>query len=71
MGDWKRWTGRQIRASCLETFEWQSEFFEHFMRSSESHSQKWEYVRRNPVRAGLVRSPEEWLYQGEMSDLTW
>ena len=29
-------------------------FFDHLIRHSESYSEKWEYVRQNPVRAGLV-----------------
>jgi len=45
---------------------WQRGFFDHVLRSCESYSQKWEYVRQNPVRAGLASSPEEWLYQGEI-----
>jgi putative transposase len=39
------------------------------MRSSESYSQKWEYVRNNPVRAGLVAEPEAWPFQGEIAEL--
>ena len=35
-------------------------------RSDESYSQKWNYVRENPVRAGLVKSVEDWPYQGEI-----
>jgi hypothetical protein len=30
-----------------------------------------EYVRANPVRAGLVTQPEEWLYQGVLNELIW
>ena len=45
---------------------WQPGFFDHLLRSSESYGQKWNYVRENPVRAGLVAKPEEWLYQGEV-----
>jgi REP element-mobilizing transposase RayT len=41
-------------------------FFDHLLRSNESYSQKWTYVRENPVRAGLVKSAEEWPYQGEI-----
>jgi len=33
-------------------------------------SKKWLYVRENPVRAGLVRSAEDWPYAGELNDLT-
>ena len=32
----------------------QEGFFDHLLRSYESYAQKWEYVRENPVRAGLV-----------------
>lgn len=44
---------------------WQKGFFDHVIRSAESYEEKWHYVRLNPVRAGLVRSAEEWPYQGE------
>jgi putative transposase len=43
---------------------WQEGFFDHVLRSAESYSEKWEYVRMNPVRAGLCRKPEDWPYQG-------
>lgn len=44
---------------------WQPGFFDHVMRSSESYSEKWNYVRMNPVRAGLVSNSNDWKYQGE------
>ena len=45
---------------------WQPGFFDHMLRNDESYSQKWEYVRENPVRAGLVVRADEWPYQGEL-----
>jgi len=45
---------------------WEEGFFDHVLRSDESYSQKWNYVRENPVRAGLVKSAAEWPYQGEI-----
>ncbi len=45
---------------------WQEGFFDHVLRSSESYSEKWEYVRLNPVRAGLCEKPEDWTYQDEI-----
>ena len=45
---------------------WQEGFFDHLVRSSESYSQKWDYVRMNPVRAGLVTNADDWPYQGEI-----
>ena len=43
---------------------WEEESFDHVLRSDESLKQKCEYIRQNPVRAKLVRSPEEyrWLW---------
>ena len=45
---------------------WQPGFFDRALRNDESYSQKWEYVRANPVRAGLVARADEWPYQGEL-----
>ena len=36
------------------------------LRSDESYADKWNYVRENPVRAGLFRDASEWPYQGEI-----
>jgi REP element-mobilizing transposase RayT len=44
---------------------WQPGFFDHILRNDESYSEKCEYVRENPVRAGLVQQAEDWPYQGE------
>jgi REP element-mobilizing transposase RayT len=45
---------------------WQQGFFDHLIRHSESYAEKSEYVRQNPVRAGLVANPDEWPWQGEI-----
>ena len=45
---------------------WQEGFFDHMLRSDESMSQKWEYIRENPVRAGFATCTGDWLYQGEI-----
>jgi putative transposase len=44
---------------------WQPGFFDHILRNDESYTQKWKYVRENPVRAGLVPRADDWPYQGE------
>jgi hypothetical protein len=41
----------------------------HILRSNESYSQKWNYLRDNPVRAGLICSADEWKYAGEIETL--
>jgi putative transposase len=45
---------------------WQPGFFDHVLRNDESYAQKWEYIRDNPVRAGLVAEWHQWPYQGEI-----
>lgn len=57
--------GKAIAKQGHEPEFWQRGFFDHLLRSEESCAKKWEYVRQNPVRAGLVKVPKEWLYQGE------
>jgi REP element-mobilizing transposase RayT len=43
---------------------WEEESFDHVLRSDESLEEKCEYIRQNPVKAGLVRRPEDypWLW---------
>jgi REP element-mobilizing transposase RayT len=43
---------------------WQEESFDHVPRSQESFEDKVEYIRQNPVRRGLVKTPEDypWLW---------
>jgi REP element-mobilizing transposase RayT len=43
---------------------WQEESFDHVLRSVESFEEKLEYIRQNPVRAGLVKRAEDyrWLW---------
>jgi REP element-mobilizing transposase RayT len=50
---------------------WQRGFFDHVLRSGESYSEKWEYVRMNPVRAGLCARSEDWPWQGELVPVRW
>jgi putative transposase len=63
---------RSTRAATAETATkriWQREFFDHVLRSEESYAEKWEYVRQNPVRAGVAASAEERMFQGEIHPL--
>jgi REP element-mobilizing transposase RayT len=53
---WKRYLAR------LHGVRWQRDFFEHRLRSQEHVQIKRDYLRQNPVRAGLVDKPEEWPY---------
>ncbi len=71
MQRWKEWTSKRMtRELSISGTVWQEEFFDHVLRSGESYSQKWDYVKENPVRAGLVHSSDEWPWQGEIELLT-
>jgi putative transposase len=50
---------------------WQKSFWDTQLRSGESYEEKWEYVRLNPVRKGLVTRWEEWPFAGEIHVLDW
>lgn len=47
-------------------FRWQTSFFDHVLRSDESETEKWEYIRQNPVRAGLVTKAGDWPYSDSL-----
>ena len=73
LGDWigtlKRVLTRSLERSGSGDPIWQRGFFDHILRSRESYSEKWNYVRANPVRAGLVTIADEWPFRGEIVDI--
>jgi putative transposase len=46
---------------------WQRGYYEHVLRSEESLEQKARYLLENPVRAGLVASPQEYPGIGSLT----
>ena len=58
--------GKELLSCGFHKPHWQEGFFDHLLRSEETYAHKWDYVRMNPVRAGLCQTPEEWPYQGEI-----
>ena len=65
----KNTVSKILHANGVAPPYWQKTFFDHLLRSSESYSEKWNYVRENPVRAGLVGKAEDWPYMGEIFTL--
>jgi putative transposase len=66
------WVGglkRSISVATNISKLWQPGFFDHILRSDESYSEKWNYVRDNPVRAGLVQDAGDWPFQGEIVEI--
>jgi hypothetical protein len=62
--DFKRWTGHrgmELLRNAVERF-WQDEWFDHWSRSDEQDERIREYIRQNPVKAGLVKEYGNWPY---------
>ena len=67
VGKWKEWTAKRILAATGTSAPlWQPEFFDHALRSDASRTEKWNYMRENPVRAGLVEHADAWPYAGHI-----
>ena len=49
----------------------QRDFWDRELRTGESYSEKWAYVREDPVRAGLVVTSDQWPYAGELYQFSW
>ena len=65
------WKTLFTRAHGVTEHRWQPRCWDTRLRAGESYEQKWEYVRSNPVRHGLVASANDWPYQGELNVLPW
>jgi putative transposase len=67
---WKSLATRKLK-SVREGQLWQRDFWDCQLRREDSYDEKWEYVRSNPVRHGLVKYATEWPYQGKIHVLKW
>ena len=59
IANWKRLTARRLG------IQWQDGFFDHRLRGSQAWDEKAAYIRKNPIRAGLCKSPDDWEWQWE------
>jgi REP element-mobilizing transposase RayT len=67
---WKSTVARRMVAAGLGAAPiWQRDYFDRFLRSADSYSAKWDYVKNNPVRAGLADDADAWPFQGVIHDL--
>jgi REP element-mobilizing transposase RayT len=60
---------KTMRSKRIPAPHWQKTFFDHVLRGADSYTEKWHYVRENPVRAGLVRQWQDCPFQGEIFPL--
>lgn len=66
VGAFKKKTADLARETCRIKKLWQRSFFDHRLRSYESELEQYEYIRMNPVRAGLVDHPADWPWTGSV-----
>jgi putative transposase len=64
------WKDRLAKAQ-VNAGPFQKGVFHHRLRDEENYAEKWQYVRQNPVRASLVKQPEDWPYQGRVHEIRW
>jgi REP element-mobilizing transposase RayT len=55
----KRWMRQELGAE----WQWQAGSFDRLLRSNESAYEKWQYIRENSVRTGLVGNWQDWPYR--------
>jgi REP element-mobilizing transposase RayT len=60
----KRHTARQANLILGTTGEifWQPESYDHWIRNDEEKTRIRRYIRMNPVKAGLCKTPEDWKW---------
>jgi putative transposase len=66
IGEFKKRTADLARETRVIEHLWQRSFFDHRLRSLESEVEQIEYIRVNPVRAGLVAQPDDWPWTGSV-----
>lgn len=62
----KNTLSKHWRSQNIDAPHWQKGFFDHLIRSEESHAEKWSYISENPVRAGFVSKAGDWPYSGNI-----
>jgi REP element-mobilizing transposase RayT len=60
----KSWTTHESWGHGIHGALWQRGWYDHIVRREESLEHIMQYILANPVRRGLVESPEEWPYSG-------
>ena len=70
---WKSWTARVIvqrlgELGLAAPRGWQRDYWDRLIRDADHYCRVRDYIHRNPVMAGLCRSPEEWPWSSAKAD---
>ena len=62
---WKSFTAHRANKLLARTGRfWMPDYFDRFMRDDRHFAATVDYIRQNPVKAGLVDAPEKWPWSG-------
>ncbi len=65
------WKSQFSRRYGKPKCRWLTDHWDRRIRNQDVYEDKWEYIRWNPVRHGLVENPEDWPFQGEIHKTIW
>jgi putative transposase len=73
VNQWAQWWKREVSIALGhgEGELWQSGIWDRRLYSPKAFEQKVDYIKKNPVGAGLVRNPSAWPYSGAIHDVRW
>lgn len=62
--DFKRYTATQCNRILNQKHKrfWQKDWFDHWSRSTQENEKIIRYIRNNPVKAGLVKTRQDWPF---------
>ena len=61
--NWKGYSSRCINSLLGRRGKlWQEDYWDRYIRDEEHYRKVVHYIEWNPVKAGLVKSPEEWRF---------
>lgn len=60
---WKRFTATRINRLLGRSGKlWQEDYWDRFVRDENHYQNAVDYIHHNPLKAGLVRNAEDWLW---------
>lgn len=69
---WRSYTAHAANGILGRTGQfWMSEYFDRYIRDQDHYCRVVNYIANNPVKAGLVKSPEDWPWCGSREVRVW
>jgi putative transposase len=70
--NWVRyWKSFFTKLHKVAAHRWQTDHWDTRIRNAAALEEKWNYIKQNPQRDGLVSNENDWPFQGEVFQLRW